>query len=110
MALTIDPISERLLILFGGMMLWSVKGYITEKTRTRRATDQPVTMGEMESHCEKEHLKITEDVTKEITHVKQLVQVDLDHGKKRFDQLDTAVQGIHTEVRDIMTIVVNLKT
>lgn len=50
-----------------------VKSYIGERTKARRPTDQPVTLGEMRDHCEVEHTKIGEEVRREIVHVRELV-------------------------------------
>ena len=83
----------------GGLAIYSLKGYIKERTKSRRASDLPVTMGEMNTRFEKENEKTGGIVKLEISHVRELVEKDLAHGKERFDRIDSQIGDMGREMK-----------
>lgn len=87
----------------GGILFWSLKTILTEKTMKRRATDQYVSLGELDVYCRRKH--DTDNIIKELElkHLKELLEKDLNANTKRLEKLEKAIGGqvdILTEISE----------
>lgn len=80
------------------LLAWALKGYIMEKTAKRRATDQSVTLGELQGFCKEKHVQVAKDVNGEIIHVSQMLEKDLEHGRGRFTVLEENLRAVEVKM------------
>jgi len=91
----LDPVFK---IVVLALLVWTLKGYIMEKTLKRRATDQAVTLGELQAFCKEKHGQFKEESSVEIGHVAQLIEKELEHGRARFISIETKIQSVETKM------------
>ena len=74
-----------------GIVAWSLKGWISEKIMKRRASDQLISLGELDLYCRRKHdsEKIYREA--EIKHLRELLEKDLNFNKERLEKLENAV-------------------
>ena len=63
--------------------MWLFRGFIMAKIANivpRKASDQFITMGELNAHCPTQH-------GREVGHLKELIETKFDHGSKQFDEI-----------------------
>lgn len=73
---------------FIGLTLWAVKGWLTEKTKMHKGSEQPVTFGELQVHCVKEHQKLDTLLSEKLKTVEKVTKVNLAHGAKKFKAIE----------------------
>lgn len=75
----------------GGILFWSLRSLLLEKTMKRRASDQYVSLGELDLYCRRKHDtdKIVREL--EIAHLKELLGKDLTSNTNRLEKLEAIV-------------------
>lgn len=80
-----------MLSFIGGILFWSLRSLLVEKTMKRRAGDQYVTLGELDLYtrrkCDEE--KMIRDL--ELVHLKELIGKDLISNTQRLEKLEGSV-------------------
>lgn len=99
----IEKIIFYVISFMGGIVFWSLRALIVEKTMKRRATDQYVSLGELDVYCRRKH--DTDNIIKELElkHLKELLEKDLNANTKRLEKLEKAIGGqvdILTEISE----------
>ena len=95
---TIDWVFKAIIgVFFLGVTVWAVRGWISAKTEEHKASEQPITLGELDEHCLREHGKMERGLQAEIAHVKELIEKDLEHGGKKFDLIFGEIKEIRKE-------------
>lgn len=75
----------------GGVLFWSLRTLFLEKTMKRRASDQYVSLGELDLYCRRRH--DTDKTIRELenTHLKELLGKDLISNTNRLEKLEAIV-------------------
>ena len=76
-----------------GIAAWGLKGWITERLIKRRATDQTVTLGELDVYCRRKHDSEKIYRESEIKHLRELLEKDLQHNSSRLEKLESVISG-----------------
>jgi len=84
-------------VLFLGVTIWAIRGWIEAKTETHKPSDQAVTLDELNKHCIREQVKMEKELKTEIGHVRELIEKDLEHGRKKFDLLFGGIKEIRED-------------
>ena len=75
----------------GGVLFWSLRTLFLEKTMKRRASDQYVSLGELDLYCRRKHDTDKAIRELEITHLKELLGKDLTSNTNRLEKLEAVV-------------------
>jgi hypothetical protein len=75
----------------GGILFWSLRSLLLEKTMKRRASDQYVSLGELDLYCRRRHDTDKTMRELEIGHLKELLGKDLTSNTNRLEKLEAMV-------------------
>lgn len=86
-----DKIFLYAISFLGGVLFWSLRSLFLEKTMKRRASDQYVSLGELDLYYRRKNDtdKIIREL--EITHLKELLGKDLISNTSRLEKLEATV-------------------
>ncbi|MCK5615102.1 hypothetical protein KAR91_75260 [Candidatus Pacearchaeota archaeon] len=76
-----------------GIAAWSLKGWVTERLVKRRATDQLITLGELDVYCRRKHDSEKIYRESEIKHLRESLEKDLQHNSSRLKKLESVIYG-----------------
>ncbi len=83
-----DPWIPRILIVVvGGLVFWTLRAYLTERTKRTKASEQYMTVEEINVHCGDEHETIGKEWKTEIQHLREIVEKEFGHGSKKFEEI-----------------------
>jgi len=85
-----------------GIAIWAIKGYINEKAK------RVITLSELDVRCTKCREQIAKERDTEMSHVKELIEKDLEHGRKRFDDIERAQEAAKQAQEKTMQAIVEL--
>ncbi len=101
----------RLLVI--GMGVWALKAYLSERTKRIKASDQFLTQCEITKLCEKYKESILNETENDMSHVRELIEKDLDRGEERFAKLDNRLEKLEEKYQitsdTLITISISLK-
>ena len=75
----------------GRVLFWSLRSLLLEKTMKRRASDQYVSLGELDLYCRRRHDTDKTMRELEIGHLKELLGKDLISNTNRLEKLEATV-------------------
>ena len=75
-------------IMVIGIAGFAIRGYITERTKKVRASDQYLTVGEIKDRCKDQKEQIVKEVETEMKHMSEAIEANLERGQERFNKLD----------------------
>lgn len=96
-----DKIFLYAISFLGGILFWSLRSLFLEKTMKRRASDQYVSLGELDLYCRRRHDtdKTIRDL--ETEHLKELLGKDLTSNTRRLEKLEATVSDQSKTLRDV---------
>ncbi len=97
MEITLDW-AFRLLVI--GVAVWAVKGFITTRTAKVMASDQYLSVGELDTRCERYKESILKEVGIEMNHIAETIKGDLKRGQERFGKVDEKLDGLTKKQQD----------
>lgn len=86
---------------FVGAIVWSLKGWISEKLIKRRASDQLISLGELDIYCRRKHDSDALFREAEIKHLKELLGKDLGFNASKLKSLEASVSILNGLLGDI---------
>jgi len=86
----------RIIVL--GLLAWALKGLIMERTKKIRASDQYLTLAEIEANCEKEQDKMRKEFCGKIDHAVSLIEKDLEHGQTKFKEISKEIKDVKIQI------------
>ncbi len=92
-----------IVVLVSGLALWAVRGLIMERTKKRRATDQFLTVGELHLHCKEQHMLLKQESQKDLVHVRELIEKDLEHGRGEFVEIKKELERFSEKLDAFIT-------
>lgn len=81
-----------LLSFLGGALCWSLRSLLLEKTMKRRASDQYVTLGELDLYRRRERDTDKGFRKLELDHLKELFEKDLSSNTARLSNLEGIIE------------------
>lgn len=86
---------------FGGILFWSLRTLFLEKTMKRRASDQYVSLGELDLYCRRKHDTDKAIRELELKHLREILEKDLKSNTDRLERLERAIDGQSELLTDI---------
>lgn len=98
-------------IVVFALLIWALKGFIMERTKRVKASEQYLTLEEIkklfddiEDGCEGKHGILEKAMSKDIKHLKELIEKDLDHGVKEFEAIRVQLGEQCKTINDMSSI------
>ena len=86
-----------------GLAVWAIRSLIMERTKKRRATDQFLTVGELHLHCKEQHMLLKQESQKDLVHVRELIEKDLEHGRGEFVEIKKELERFSEKLDAFIT-------
>ena len=92
-----------------GMLVWSLKNFITERTKKVKPEDVTVNLELMEKYCKGKREESEMKQATSLAHAVELLEQSLSHGDEKFEEFKKSIENLTKEVSGVNTSVLLLR-